>query len=300
MNEEWLARQFRGRDVSEVVRDSGWIHTAGGTGVDLSLFARLGRADALVRPPDVVEVPAVRDSMMLVHRDDAALARAAGRRAFFDRVRKLDLDMKEIDELAEAIAIKMPISMRELRGQLPSRSLGEQGRKLGLTSTLAVAFRVAQLKGPHIDDLDRELAKRFVEWAAPTNANEFAAWAGIGKRAAAKALEGLTPGNVATRQRGHSNIHFLPYRDNYTYFHALEPTHHHTIVVDGEVRGWFEYDGERLVWRMRDGKRPRDVARAAREVETFIREELGDLRHYAADNEKNRAARVRFVRGESA
>ena len=294
MNEEWLARQFRGNSVAEVVRDCGWIHTAGGTGVDLSLFARGVEG----RDAAVFETPAVRDSMMLVHHDDAALARAAGRRAFFDRVRKLDLDMKEIDELADAIASKMPTSIRELRGELPSRSLGEEGRKLGLTSTLVVAFRVAQLKGPPVDDLDRELAKRFVEWAAPTNANEFAAWAGIGKKAAAKALDGLTPGNVATR--GHSNIHFLPYRDNYTYFHALEPTHHHTIVVDGEVRGCFEYDGEQLVWRMRDGKRPRDVARVAKQVETFIREKLGDLRHYAADNEKNRAARVRFVRGESA
>ena len=294
MNEEWLARQFRGRNVSEVVRDSGWIHTAGGTGVDLSLWARCREHKW---PKDVVEVPAVRDSMMLVHRDDLSLARAAGRRAFFDRVRKLDVDMKEIDELAEAIASKMPIAINELRGQLPSRSLGEQGRELGLTSTLVVAFRVAQLKGPHIDDLDRELAKRFIEWVAPTNANEFAAWAGIGKKAAAKALDGLTPRKVATRQRGH--IHFLPYRDNYTYFHALEPTHHHTIVVDGEVRGWFDYDGEKLVWRMRDGKRPRDVARVAKEVEAFIREELGDLRHYAADNEKNRAARLRFVRGET-
>ena len=135
MNDEWLARQFRGKTVAEVVRDCGWLHTAGGTGVDLSLFARnIVAADALVRR-DVFEVPAVRDSMMLVHRDD-------------------------------------------------------------------------------------------------------------------------------------------------------------------EVQGWFEYDGERLVWRMRNNKRPRDVAHVAREVETFIREILGDLRHYAADNEKNRAARVAWVRGD--
>ena len=61
--------------------------------------------------------------------------------------------------------------------------------------------------------------------AAPTNADEFAAWAGIGKRAAAKALANV--GNVAppppAAQR--SRIYFLPFRDNYTWFHRLEPKH---------------------------------------------------------------------------
>jgi|GEM_PF-2951631 len=313
MNEEWLARQFRGTTVSEVVRDCGWIHTAGGTGVSLSLFARCGD-HRLTK--DVFEVPAVRDSMMLVHRDDVSLALAAARKTFADRLRKLDLDMREIDRTAETIgSLSAAMSIEEIRREVPSRSLGEPGRKLGLTSTLVVALRVAQLNGlivrdsenryhrapfrtKPVDDLEHELAKRFVEWAAPTNADEFASWAGIGKRAAAKALQDLIPSNRATQQP-RNPIHFLPFRDNYTWFHRLEPTHHHTIVVDGEVRGWFEYDGDQLAWRMRDGKRPRDVAKVAEKVETFIRESLGDLRHYAADNEKNRAARVAWVRGDA-
>ena len=313
MNQEWLARQFRGASVAEVVRDCGWIHTAGGTGVNLSLFAR---GFSSIEDDDVFEVPAVRESMMLVHRDDVSLALAAGRRTFANRLRKLDLDMREIDRAAETIgSMKGEFSIDEIRREVPSRSLGEAGRKLGLTSTAVVAARIAQLNGfivraaenryrrapfkmKPIDDIDVELAKRFIEWAAPTNAEEFAAWSGLGKRAAAKALAGLTPSNRATQQP-RNPIHFLPFRDNYTWFHRLEPTHHHTIVIDGEVQGWFEYGGNQLVWRLRSGKRPKDVAKAAEKVETFIREQLGDLRHYAADNEKNRAARVAFVRGKA-
>jgi hypothetical protein len=364
MHDEWLARQLlpprRKLSVAEVVRDAGWIHTAGGTGVDLSLHARIGAAraapagegtrwssdlgpskggaDALVRPPrvsaarsdlgpdvdEIFELPAVRDSMMLVHRDDVSLALAAGRRAFFDRLRKLEADTREIDRTADRIAQllgKETLSIDQIRAEVPSRSLGEAGRQLGLTSTLVVALRVAQLNGlivraaenryrrapfkiREVENIDHELAKRFVEWASPTNADEFSAWAGIGKRAAKSALEGhVAPpppaANVAPPPSAATNIFFLPFRDNYTWFHRLEPTHHHTIVVGGEVAGWFEFDGERLVWRMKSGKRPRDVARVAAEVETFIREELGDLRHYAADNEKNRAARLAFVRGDA-
>src|SRR6266849_3986848 len=103
MNDEWLARQLlpprKNRSVAEVVRDAGWIHTAGGTGVDLSLRAR---TDQPIE--NVFELPAVRESFMLVHPDDALLALAAARRTFFDRFRKLDIDGSEIDRTAERIA----------------------------------------------------------------------------------------------------------------------------------------------------------------------------------------------------
>src|SRR4051794_5292100 len=106
MHEEWLARQLlpprRGVSVADVVRDAGWIHTAGGTGVHLSLRARTKQL--LRDASDVFEVPAVRDSMMLVHVDDVSLALAAGRRAFADRFKKLDVDAHEIDRTAERIA----------------------------------------------------------------------------------------------------------------------------------------------------------------------------------------------------
>jgi hypothetical protein len=317
MRDEWLSRQLlppRGNPtVADVVRDAGWIHTAGGTGVDLSLHARTRQRDW---GDDVFELPAVRESMMLVHRDDAPLALAAGRRTFSDRFRKLDVDGREIDRTADRIAQLLGgsiLSIDDIRAEVPSRSLGEVGRKLGLTSTLVVALRVAQLNGlvvragenryrrapfelREIADVNRELAQRFVAWAAPTTADEFAAWAGISKRDAKAALEDVIAPAARSRSRA-TGVFFLPFRDNYTWFHRLEPTHHHTIVVDGEVAGWFDFDGEHLVWRMQDGKRPAAVSAAASQLETFIREELGDLRHYAADNEKNRAARVAFVRG---
>jgi len=317
MHDQWLSRQLlpprRDLSVAEVVRDAGWIHTAGGTGVHLSLRARTRQPIA-----DVLELPAVRESMMLVHPDDASLALAAARRTFADRFRKLDVDAAEIDRLAERVAAVIgdaTLSIDEIRSEVPSRSLGEPGRKLGLTSTLVVAVRIAQLNGlivragenryrrapfkiRDIADVDRQLAKRFVQWASPTSADEFAAWAGISKRDARAALEGLSGAPASPPARA-SGTFFLPFRDNYTWFHRLEPTHHHAIVIDGEVAGWFEFDGERVIWRLKNGKRPREVAQSAAELESWIREELGDLKHYAADNEKNRAARVAFVKGES-
>src|SRR5689334_16266825 len=126
--DEWLARQFPGERLSigEIVSRTGWMHSAGGTGPYLSLKARkpgLTRQqvdDAVYRRFEVVEVPAVRDSMMLVPREDIGLALAAARRSFAERIRKLP----NVDVLAGRIVKTLGngvLSADALRDALPSK-----------------------------------------------------------------------------------------------------------------------------------------------------------------------------------
>src|SRR6266566_4982870 len=155
--EEWLARQFPAGalSVAEIVSRTGWMHSAGGTGPYLSLRARnaaLTRQqidDAVYRRFEVLEIPAVRDSMMLVPREDIGLALAAGRRSFAERIKKFP----NVDQLADRILKTLGDGVRSadaLRDELPPKlitNLGEAGRKMGFTSTLPIALRLLQVQG---------------------------------------------------------------------------------------------------------------------------------------------------------
>src|SRR5436190_5776752 len=205
--------------VADIVRSIGWIHSAGGTGPYLSLKARLPgltrqQVDrAVYRDFDLVEVIAVRESAMLVPREDIGVALAAGRRSMLGRWKKLPLDAEEIDALADRIVKILGDGTRstdQLRSDIPPKmitDLGEDGKKLGLGSTLAVALRLLQSQGRIIRigedmrldakryfyrrwpsslplgeeprDLDSVLAKRFAAWTSPT-VDDFAFFAGIG------------------------------------------------------------------------------------------------------------------------
>jgi hypothetical protein len=307
-----------------------------------------------------VEVPSVRDSMMLVPAEDAALALAAGRRAFAARMAKLDVDERELDTLVRRIetvfaggAVR---SVDALRNDIPSkliRELGDAGKQLGFQTTLPLAIRRLQVEGRvmrigeerrldgkrHVyrawpkevpleavpDDLDGALAERFLSWAAPATADEFAWWAGLGKRIAKAAIASCgAPVPASSRRqlaaRGSQPL-FLPFRDNYFQFHRplrqfvteprgielldmqnkpaplerLESLHHNAIVIDGELRGIWEYDPEagKLVWST--FRKERGVEEAALALEAFIRDELGDHKFYAIDHPRSRAPRIAFA-----
>jgi Winged helix DNA-binding domain len=358
MRDEWLARQFPSGELSvpEVLRRTGWIHTAGGTGPYLSLKARIAavtrqQIDHLAyRTFEILEVPTVRESTMLVPREDAAIALAAGRRAMMARWTKLPIDAEEIDVLAERIVKTLGDGTRsadQLRNETPPKlitDLGEAGKKLGLTSTLSIALRLLQSQGRIVrlgenlrldakrylyrrwpdslplgkapDDLDRALAERFLTWAAPATADDFAFWAGIGKTAAKKALGGAPP--VPSPKGGKQDVMLLPFRDNYFLLHRgltefatgvklldmsnkpapierLESLHHNAIVADAELRGIWEYDPhrEKIVWQT--FRKTRGVERAVAETEEFIRRELGDHKIYAFDHGRTRDLRLAFI-----
>src|SRR5882724_5813593 len=102
--------------LTTVVRAHGWMHSAGGTGPYLSLKARIPALrrqevdDLVFRRGELLEVPCVRSSTMLVPRADLSIALAAGRRAFGEWLRKLEklgVTRKELDTLAERTFIAL-------------------------------------------------------------------------------------------------------------------------------------------------------------------------------------------------
>src|SRR6266852_3093984 len=351
--EEWLARQFPGESLSvgEIVPRTGWLHSAGGTGPYLSLkarnrtFTRQHIDDSVYRRLDLIELPAVRDSMMLVPKGDLALALAAGHRSFLARIRQFP----NVDPLADRIVKTIGDGVRSpeaLRDEIPPKlitNLGRAGRKMGFASTLPIALRLLQVQGRVVrlaedfrldakryfyrrwpdsipigqppEDIDGALAERFLAWAAPASADDFAFWAGITKTAAKKALSGAPPPPAAGSGRG---VILLPFRDNYFTLHRdltpfakgielldmsnkpapierLTTLHHNAIVVDGQLRGIWEYDKDaaKIVWKM--FRRTPGVEKAVSETEKFIREELGDHKYYAFDHGRIRQLRLTFI-----
>lgn len=336
--DEWLARQFSGAStITGVLESAGWIHTAGGTGPYLALRARLATVrrgqidDAVYRKLDVLELPSVRESTMLVPRADAAIALAAGRRAFQHRLSKLPVERREIERLADRVMKTLGEGIRKpdsLRAEIPSsfiRSLGDEGKKIGYASTLPIALRLLQVEGRVFrvaegfqldanaflyrrwpdsvalgkppEDLDVALAERFVRWAAPVTVDDFAFWAGIGNSAAKKALAQIPP--IAVPSADPPGVVLLPFRDNYFSLHhgQIESIQHNGIVARGELRGIWEFDphDERIAWRL--FAKTRGVEAAVRETETYIREELGDHKFYPFDHGRTRERRLASVRG---
>ena len=341
--DQWLARQFlprAGRSIADVVARAGWMHTAGGTGPYLAFRARLPELDrqdvddAVYRSFDVVEVPAVRQSTMLVPRADVGVALAAGRRAF--RCDVADEELERVGNEVLAVLVDGPRTTSQIRKEVPARDLQPVLRWLWLHGRI---IRVAERldadryswkiwpkslpipKPPKSDgELDRQLAARFLAWAAPASADDFAWWSGIGKRQARAAMDALRVDDPpASDVRG---ILILPFRDNLFNLHrtiapfvddavaevldwknrvvrasSLESLHQNAIVIDGALAGVWEFDpGEERVVVRTFGPKPRGLDAAIRDAEEFIREQLGDHRYYALDTATSREPRLAFVR----
>lgn len=170
-------------------------------------------------------------------------------------------------------------------------------------------------------DLDRALASRFLSWSAPASVADFAWWSGLGKRATKEAMKSLRIDDVPIPPRRPDDaITLLPFRDNLFGLHRglapflddedaevmdtngraipakdAEMLHHNAILSGGILRGIWEFDGNRIVWKC-FGKPPRGLDDAIAATETFIREQLGDHKYYAFDSAGIRIKRVDFVR----
>ena len=346
--------------IVDVVDRGGWIPSAGGTGPYLAFRARIpsiSRQDvdnAVFKRMEVLELPAVRDTAFLVPRADAGIALAAGRRSLDERLRKLPVERRVIEALAKKVVKAIAgnaLTADQLRRELPASSidgLGDAGKRLGINSTLTAALKLLQAEGrvmrttsdgrldgrTHLyriwpeeiditppDNLDEALAQRYLTWAAPSSIDDFAWWAGIGKRAAKEAVGPLRIEDVRTHpSRRDDEIVLLPFRDNLFGLHrGLEPfvkdddaevmdtggkavpakdaqmLHHNAIVAGGALLGIWEFDGDRIAVK-RFGKPPRGLDAAIAGMETFILEQLGDHKYYAFDSGATRAKRVDFVR----
>src|SRR6185503_12442763 len=229
-----LDGSLEGAAPADVLARTGWARSVGGIGPYATLRARAGTsreaADAAVAKLAIHELPSARGCTYVVPAADYALALTVGQ-GFSDEsemkvARKLGVTDKEIDKLSDAIVkalAKGTAAPEEIRGAVGSaaRSLGEAGKKKGLTTTLPVALGQLQARGeirrvPTDGRLDQqrylyalwrpsplaksklskdeaytELARRFFQWTGPATPGEFQWFSGLGVKAAKAAIEPL-------------------------------------------------------------------------------------------------------------
>jgi hypothetical protein len=160
----WWHRQgldggFTGADPAAVLAATGWARSVGGAGPYLSLFARAGSGradvDAAVADLAISELPAARGCTYVVPAADFGLALQVGRHAPEAEAAvagKLGVPRGELDSLCSAVTDALasgpldPAGLREVLGSAV-RSLGAEGRKKGLSTTLPVALGLLQAAG---------------------------------------------------------------------------------------------------------------------------------------------------------
>lgn len=238
----WSHRQgldgsLEGKTAEEVLERSGWARSVGGVGPYLTLFSRAGigreAADAAVSRLAIHELPSARGCTYVVPASDFALALTVAHAAGGGEMKtaaKLGVTEKEIDKLEGAVKKALakgpldPDAIRQATGTA-SRSLGEEGKKKGLSTTLPVALGRLQtkgeirrvpingrldqqryqytlwspspLKGKPTSEADghRALAQRFFRWVGPARLAEFQWFSGLGMKAVKDIVEplGLVP-----------------------------------------------------------------------------------------------------------
>lgn len=235
----WSHRQgldgsLGGKPSGTVLEQVGWARSVGGVGPYLTLFARNGagraRVDAAVASLEIHELPSARGCTYVVPASDFEIAlrvnQGGSDEAQMRTARKLGVTDDEVVSLRTGVLkalSKGPLDPEELRkatGDL-SRSLGEEGKKKGMTTTLPLALGQLQTSGdirrvptngrldqqryryvawrpnplqgsaPSTQALQTELARRFFRWIAPATVAEFQWFSGFGVKAAKAAIEPL-------------------------------------------------------------------------------------------------------------
>lgn len=232
----WAHRQgldgsLAGADPAAVLERSGWSRSVGGAGPYLTLFARAGTsreaADEAVASLRIHELPSARGCTYVVPARDFGLALVVGEgKGEMRTAQKLGVTEKEIDRLCTAIekaVASEPLTPDQLRPVVgkAARSLGPEGAKKGLTTTLPVALGRLQTQGRirrvpvngrldqqryryigwspsprarmkmSLDEAFVELARRYFRWAGPATLAEFQWFSGLGVKAAAAAVAPL-------------------------------------------------------------------------------------------------------------
>lgn len=218
---------------AEVLSRCGWARSVAGVGPYLTLFARNGasrqQVDQAVANQAIQEIPAARNCTYVVPEQHFALALRAGLSFSGSEMKtaaKLGVTDKEIDKLCDGVMRCLkgkqldPAEIRTATGEL-SRSLGDEGKKKGLTTTLPIALGKLQTEGlirrvsvdGRLDQqrykytawspsplagfkLDQEqvfarLAELYFKWIGPATIAEFQWFSGLGVKAAKVALESL-------------------------------------------------------------------------------------------------------------
>jgi hypothetical protein len=234
----WSHRQgldgsLAGQSPAAVLATCGWARSVGGVSPYLALFARAGiareAADATVAAAEIHELPSARGCTYVLPVSDFAMGLRISQGSDEPEMKvakKLGVTDSEVAALCKAVLkalAKGPLDPDELRVATgdASRSLGEEGKKKGLTTTLPLALGRLQTLGdirriptngrldqqrykytlwkpnplaayrPNQEEAYVELAKRFFRWIAPATVAEFQLFSGLGVKTAKAALESL-------------------------------------------------------------------------------------------------------------
>ena len=255
----WGSRQhmgggLKGASPAEVLARTGWARSVGGSNPYLVLRDRAlvsrAAADAAVAALEIHELPSARGCTYVVPAQDFALAlrasRGHGDEASIATAKKfLGVTDREIDKLCarvvDAVAREPldPPAIKEAVGDAV-RSLGAEGKKRGVTTTLPLALGRLQTAGEirrvpldgRLDqqryryvvwkkpprpkrelgdgELAMELARRYFRWAAPATVKNFCWWSGLGVTAARTAVAELP---LVPLQEGDDRLMFAEDRD---------------------------------------------------------------------------------------
>lgn len=238
------------------LEETGFVRTLGGVDVYIAVRARVPGLrredlDGAVEAQQAQVIPAARGCMYLVPRRDVPLAlRVAG---LLSRTRderdheKAGVRPGEVEEVAKAalgiLRERGPLPTDGLRKAFPAgtlRSLGEAGKKVGISSALPGALRRLEFDGlvertlenRRLDserylwraaamspfdgaslpddpiDLYAGMARIFFHAAGIATQKDFAGWLGIAQRDAKAAVERL--GLLPVEVEGSKDLHYLP------------------------------------------------------------------------------------------
>ncbi|MEA2640464.1 MAG: hypothetical protein QOF51_1858 [Chloroflexota bacterium] len=238
----WSHRQgldgsLQGKRPHEVLERSGWARSVGGVGPYLTIHARAGASrdemDSMVPQLAIHELPCARGCTYVVPAQDFAVALRVGQEfgeAAMKVAYRLGVTDDEIDKLCLAVLDALdggpldPEGIRDATGGA-ARSLGDEGKRKGVTTTLPLALGKLQAVGeirriPANGRLDQqryqyarwrpnplagctlttdeaytELARRYFRWIGPATYGEFQWFSGLGVKASKTAVEplGLVP-----------------------------------------------------------------------------------------------------------
>jgi len=242
----WWRRQgldgsLLGQGAPQVLAATGWARSVGGSGPYFTLFSRAGisreQVDAAVANLEIHELPSARGCTYVLPKEDFALGLKVGQEFADDDMgpaRKLGVTDKEIERLSYAVIAalkKGPCDPEQIREGVGSaaRSLGEEGKKKGVSTTLPLALGKLQSTGdirrvPVNGRLDQqryrytlwkpnplakfslgaeearvELARRFFRWIGPATLAEWQWFSGLTGKAAKAAVEPLKLAAVEDR-----------------------------------------------------------------------------------------------------
>jgi hypothetical protein len=238
-HKQGLDGSLRGKSPAEILKRAGWARSVAGAGPYLTLFARGGfsraEIDRAVAAAEIHELPAARGCTYILPSDDYALGLKVGQ-SFTEAETKVALKLgvteAELATLRQAILKALALGPLDTSGPLDTdglraavgaaaRSLGPEGVKKGITTTLPVALGTMQSSGdirriPVNGRLDQqryryslwepnplkgfelgpeasftELGRKYFGWLGAAALSEFQWFSGLSGKAARAALEPL-------------------------------------------------------------------------------------------------------------